>query len=47
MSDTGQLYDIQNDPYETSDVFEQHPEVVDTLKNQLRSYINSGRTRPL
>lgn len=47
LSDSGQLYNIQNDPYETSDLFDQHSEVVDTLKNQLRTYINTGRTRPL
>lgn len=47
MSDSGQLYDIESDPYEARDLFEQHPEVVDKLKNQLRTYINSGRTRPL
>ena len=47
MSDTGQLYDIQRDPYETTDVFEQNPKIVDTLKNQLRGYISTGRTRPL
>ncbi|MBT5816561.1 MAG: hypothetical protein HOI15_19725, partial [Opitutales bacterium] len=47
MSDSGQLYEIESDPYETTDVFDKHPDVVDELKNQLRSYINNGRTRPL
>jgi hypothetical protein len=47
MSDVGQLYNIDDDPYETTDVFEKHPELVNELKKQLRSYINSGRTRPL
>lgn len=47
LSDMGQLYDIENDPYETTDLFDQNPEVVDTLKKELRAYINSGRTRPL
>jgi arylsulfatase A len=47
MSDSGQLYDIKNDPYETTDLFAKYPELVNKLKNQLRSSINSGRTRPL
>jgi len=47
MSDMGQLYDISNDPYESTDLFDQYPEVVDNLKNELRGYINNGRTRPL
>lgn len=47
MSDMGQLYDLENDPYESTDLFNQYPEVVDTLKNELRGYINNGRTRPL
>jgi len=47
MSDSGQLYDIEKDPYETTDVFDKYPEVVNKFKNQLRAYINNGRTRPL
>ncbi len=47
MSDSGQLYDIINDPYESTNIFAKHPDVVNELKNQLRAYINSGRTRPL
>lgn len=47
MSDMGQLYDIQNDPYETTDVFDQHPELVKSMKNKLRAFINTGRTRSL
>lgn len=47
MSDSGQLYDIAKDPYETTDLFEKYPEVVDKLKNQLRAHINGGRTRPM
>ncbi len=44
MSDMGQLYDIEKDPYETTDLFDQYPDVVNKLKTKLRSYINSGRT---
>ena len=47
MSDSGQLYDIENDPYETTNVFNENPDLVNKLKNQLRAYINNGRTRPL
>ena len=47
LSNSGQLYNIEIDPYETTDEFDKHPEVVNELKNQLRSYINNGRTRPL
>mgnify|MGYP000665150874 CR=1 FL=1 len=47
MSDSGQFYDIEKDPYETTDLFEKHPELVNELKTKLRSYINNGRTRPL
>jgi arylsulfatase A len=47
MSDSGQLYDIEKDPYESTDIISKHPEVVNKLKHQLRAYINSGRTRPL
>jgi arylsulfatase A len=47
MSDSGQLYDIKADPYETTDLFGAHPDVVEKLKHQLRAHINTGRTRPL
>ncbi|MCF7849463.1 MAG: arylsulfatase [Kiritimatiellales bacterium] len=47
MSEVGQLYDIEEDPYETDNVYEQHPELVQVLELQLRTYINDGRTRPL
>ena len=47
LSNSGQLYDVQNDPYETSDVFNENPEIVAALQTQLRASINGGRTRPL
>ena len=47
MSEIGQLYDIEKDPYETNDVYAQHHKVVEELELHLRTYINDGRTRPL
>jgi arylsulfatase A len=47
MSQSGQLYDMEKDPYETTDLYEQHPEVVDELKLLLRKQITRGRSRPL
>jgi hypothetical protein len=37
------LYDIQNDPYETTDVAEKHPELVTVLSKKLKMY---GDERP-
>jgi|GEM_PF-6131040 hypothetical protein len=37
----------ENDPYETTNVYNEYPELVNEFKNQLRAYINNGRTRPL
>ncbi len=47
MSEVGQLYDIEKDPYEANNVYSQHPKVVEELELQLRTYINDGRTRPM
>ena len=47
MSQTGQLYDLELDPYETTDLFEKHPDVVNELKLLMRSQITQGRSRPL
>ena len=47
MSRSGQVYDLEKDPYETTDLFDRHPDVVDDLKVLLRKYINEGRTRSL
>jgi arylsulfatase A-like enzyme len=44
MSQSGQLYDLEKDPYETTDLFGQQPGVVDTLKQLLRRQINEGRS---
>ena len=47
MSRSGQLYDLETDPYETTDLFDQHPDVVNGLKLLLKKHINEGRTRSL
>lgn len=41
-----QLYDIEADPAETTNLQAKHPEVVKTLRALLRRYETSGRTRP-
>ena len=45
-SRTGQLYDIEADPYERNDLFEKHPEEVAELKRLLQKRISDGRSRP-
>jgi arylsulfatase A-like enzyme len=41
-----QLYDLQSDPKETSNLQAQYPEIVSELKNTLRRYIEEGRSTP-
>jgi len=38
---------LELDPYETTDLFEKHPDVVNELKLLMRSQITQGRSRPL
>jgi len=45
-SRTGQLYDLVADPYETTDIYDSHPEVVTELKALLQKQIWAGRSRP-
>jgi len=40
----GQLYDMENDPNETNNLFNQHPEIVDRLAQQLQKEVNAGRS---
>lgn len=40
----GQLYDLEADPGETTNLFESHPEVVERLLAQLESYVSKGRS---
>jgi len=43
----GQLYDIVEDPYETKDLWNENPKVVQKLIALLDEYRNSGCSRPL
>lgn len=43
----GQLYDIENDPAETTNLFEKQPEMVKELKALLEKQKSQGYTRPL
>jgi len=44
LSRSGQLYDIEADPYETSDLFEKQPEIVSRLRTSLHRQIAAGRS---
>ncbi len=44
-SATGQLFDLDNDPGETTNLFFEHPEIVQKLKIQLDETKASGRSR--
>ncbi len=41
-----QLYDLEADPKETTNLYQQHPEVVSELTALLRGYVENGRTTP-
>ncbi len=41
-----QLYDLEADPGEADNLFEQHPEISGRLKALLETYKSSGRSRP-
>jgi len=43
-NETGQLYDIAKDPYETTDLYEQKPEVVKAITKLLDGFKESGRS---
>ena len=43
----GQLYDLKNDPGETTNLYSQHPEIVTGMKAQLEIFKNSGRSAPV
>ncbi len=42
----GQLYDLDADPGETTNLYFDHPEIVRELKSQLDKYVASGRSAP-
>ena len=43
----GQLYDLEVDPGETTNLYRKHPEIVKQLKGQLEEFKRSGRSAPL
>ena len=42
----GQLYNLADDPGETRNLYDEHPEIVEELKSQLEEFRSSGRSRP-
>lgn len=43
----GQLYDLQTDPGERTNLWSQHPEIVERLNRKLKTAEAAGRTRPV
>lgn len=41
-----ELYDLENDPGETTNLYFEYPEVVESLKHKITSTIENGRTTP-
>ena len=46
-SPEGQLYDLEDDPGETKNLYETHPELVKELQTMLNLSIATGRSAPL
>ena len=42
----GQLYDLETDPGETTNLYSIHPEIVEELEGQLDTFRSSGRSAP-
>lgn len=42
----GQLYNLKADPGETTNLYHEHPQVVEELKDQLEEFKKSGRSAP-
>jgi arylsulfatase A len=42
----GQLYNLETDPGETTNLYRQHPEIVKELKNKLEVFKKNGRSAP-
>ena len=42
----GQLYNLANDPGETTNLYNEHPKIVKTLKAKLEAFKKSGRSAP-
>ena len=43
----GQLYNLQTDPGETTNLYYKHPDIVEELKSLLETSKQSGRSAPL
>ena len=43
----GQLYDLDADPGETTNLYHKYPEIVKQLKTQLDEFKTSGRSRAI
>ena len=43
----GQLYDLESDPYERSNVFSQHPDIVARMRSRLEEIVHADRSRPM
>ncbi|HBG26024.1 MAG: hypothetical protein A2Y10_03860 [Planctomycetes bacterium GWF2_41_51] len=41
----GQLFDLENDPYESKDLCSQHPEIVNKMQDLLKDYYVKGKSR--
>ena len=42
-----ELFDLKDDPGETTNLYFKHPEIVKELKTQLDVFVDSGRSAPL
>ena len=42
----GQLYDLANDPGETTNLYFKYPEIVGELKEKLNEFKKNGRSAP-
>ena len=42
----GQLYNLNEDPGETTNLYFEHPETVEKLRTQIYAYRDRGRSRP-
>lgn len=43
----GQLYDMEKDPYETNNLWDRYPNVVERLTKLLEKYKKQGHSRPM
>jgi arylsulfatase A len=46
LSRTGQLFNLANDPFEQTNLYETKPTVVKELTKEIQTAINAGRSRP-